>query len=105
MTQGWKCQVTDSLARDGWEIYLLNHRPNGTVDALSNFTLYHSEKGTSYVPPVVDREFLQAIMDGLWHGGFRPTGVTDVRESTAALKDHLNDMRVIVGSKLGVKLP
>jgi hypothetical protein len=109
MSSGWKCRVTDSLSRDGWELIVVNKTPSGGIEHVSGITVRHQswpgQAEAEGQPPIVEREFLQAIMDGLWHGGFRPTGITDVRESTAALKDHLNDMRAIVGSKLGVKLP
>ena len=51
------------------------------------------------------RDFLQAIMDGAWEAGFRPSGYGDVREATAALRFHLEDMRALAFHATGIGKP
>lgn len=46
----------------------------------------------------------QAFMDELWRAGFRPTEGSGSAGSLAATQAHLNDLRAIVGAKLGVDL-
>lgn len=52
-------------------------------------------------PPM--RELVQSIMDEAWSNGFRPSGYGDLKESTAAIRGHLSDMRTIAFHKLGIK--
>lgn len=102
----WKCRTSESMERDGWEILLVG-KGGSHVRYLSGFTETVREPYdmSPINPPVLPREMLQAVMDGLWEAGMRPTGINDVRESTAALKDHLKDMRAIAAKKIGVALP
>jgi hypothetical protein len=51
-------------------------------------------------PPL--RELVQSIMDEAWANGFRPSGYGDVKEATAAVKEHLKDMRAVAFHKLGI---
>lgn len=47
-------------------------------------------------PLINTKEFCQAIMDEAWNEGMRPTGFTDVKNETTAIKYHLEDMRKLV---------
>lgn len=47
-------------------------------------------------------ELVQKIVDEAWEKGFRPTGFTDVKNETAAIRDHLKDMRTVAFHKLGI---
>lgn len=51
------------------------------------------------------RDFLQSIMDGAWEAGFRPSGYGDVKEATAAIRSHLEDMRALAFHATGVGKP
>jgi hypothetical protein len=42
-------------------------------------------------------------MDRAWEAGFRPAGFSDVKNETAAIKGHLEDMRAIAFHKIGIK--
>lgn len=46
---------------------------------------------------------VQSIVDAAWEAGFRPTGFSDVKNETAAIRDHLKDMRTVAFHKLGIK--
>jgi hypothetical protein len=48
-------------------------------------------------------ELIQKILDAAWNAGFRPSGFSDVKNETAALKEHLTDMRTIAFHQLGIK--
>ncbi len=45
---------------------------------------------------------IQAVMDRAWEAGFRPSGFTDVKNETTAIKNHLDDMRTVAFHKLGI---
>jgi hypothetical protein len=51
------------------------------------------------------RQFLQAIVDGAWEAGFRPSGYGDVKESLSAKDAHLQDMRALAFHATGVTPP
>lgn len=46
------------------------------------------------------RDFMQAVFDGMWEQGFRPSSG---KLETSATDKHLEDMRKIVFHKLGIK--
>jgi len=48
-------------------------------------------------------ELIQAIVDRAWEAGFRPSGFSDVKNETAALRDHLADMKTIAFHQLQIK--
>jgi hypothetical protein len=48
-------------------------------------------------------ELIQAIVDKAWEEGFRPSGFADVKNETAAIKSHLDDMRTVAFHKLGIQ--
>lgn len=47
------------------------------------------------VGPQHGEAFLQAALDAAWEAGLRPAGLSDARRETAALENHLDDMRAI----------
>lgn len=49
--------------------------------------------------------FLRAALNCAWDMGMRPDGFDDTREATKSLNRHLEDMRAITFSKLGVEKP
>lgn len=48
---------------------------------------------------------IQAIVNEAWERGFRPSGFSDVKNETTAIRSHLADMRAIVAKKVGVEWP
>jgi hypothetical protein len=51
------------------------------------------------------KQFLQAALDCAWELGLRPAGFLDTRESMAATKAHLEDMRSLAFYKIGADRP
>lgn len=49
--------------------------------------------------------FLRAALNCAWELGMRPDGFEDTRESMAATKKHLEDMRAITFHKIGAPKP
>ncbi len=45
---------------------------------------------------ISNSQVLQSIMDTAWENGMRPTGFTDVKNETAAIRYHLEDMRKLI---------
>ena len=61
------------------------------------------EEGTSSEPFIVipkigsgDLGMLQAVLDGLWEAGLRPSNHRDFTQELKATKTHLEDMRQLV---------
>ncbi len=52
----------------------------------------------------LDKTMAQVLMDELWNCGVRPTDGSGSAGSLLATEKHLNDMRKIVGKKVGVEL-
>lgn len=48
-------------------------------------------------------ELIQGIVNKAWEAGFRPVGFADVKNETAAMQRHLDDVRTIAFHKLGIK--
>jgi len=48
-------------------------------------------------------EIIQAVMTAGWSRGFRPSGFADVQNETAALRQHLADMKTIAFHQLKIK--
>jgi hypothetical protein len=51
------------------------------------------------------KDLVQKIIDVAWEHGFRPTGYGDMKNETAAVRAHLEDMRAIAFKKIGVEGP
>lgn len=52
----------------------------------------------------IDRTAAQTLMDTLWECGIRPTAGKGSAGQLAAVQEHLQDMRVLVGKTHGVDL-
>lgn len=48
-------------------------------------------------------ELIQAIVDSAWESGFRPSGFSEIKNETAALRQHLEDMKTIAFHQLKIK--
>jgi hypothetical protein len=48
-------------------------------------------------------DLVQAIMDKAWEAGFRPTGFSEIKNETAALREHLADLKAIAFHQLKIK--
>lgn len=47
-------------------------------------------------------DLVQAILDAAWEAGFRPSGFSDIKNETAALREHLSDLRKIAFRQLNI---
>jgi hypothetical protein len=50
-------------------------------------------------------QLIQSILDEAWECGFRPAGFKDVKNETAAIRGHLEDMRALAFHKSGAAKP
>lgn len=76
-----------------------------TIRVADGFTWQEHPEGSmwSTTEGIKDSNGLvQSIIDAAWEAGFRPTGFTDVKNETAAIRDHLGDMRRIVFRQLKI---
>lgn len=48
-------------------------------------------------------DLIQSVVDKAWEAGFRPRGFSDIKNETAALREHLKDMKTIAFHGLKIK--
>lgn len=90
----------------GHRLILIQDRPGGKVGVVSDFIqeeyaegdMFDSNSGIGRAD-----ELIQRIVDRAWESGFRPVGFDNVKNETAALREHLADMRTIAFHKLGIE--
>jgi hypothetical protein len=93
------------LSRDD----VLKRHPGGmgcTVYVASGFEWKETYEGAFIEPHEGIRnadQIVQAIMDEAWANGFRPRGFGDVQNETAALREHLKDVRTVAFHILKIK--
>jgi hypothetical protein len=78
----------------------------GQVDVLAGFEWVTYSEGEQFDPQAgISRadQLIQSIVNSAWEAGFRPAGYSDVRNETAALREHRDDLRKIAFHKLGIK--
>jgi hypothetical protein len=76
------------------------------VMAVQPVTLADSEEGAD-LPPflTLGMDLAQSLMDELWNCGLRPSEGTGSAGAMAAVQAHLADMRALVFTPIGGKLP
>lgn len=59
----------------------------------------------NYTPPMLALRPVEAqtLLDELWRAGLRPKDGSGSAAQVEALRDHINDLRAIIASQLGVK--
>lgn len=89
----------------GHRFTLVQDKSRGKIDVLTGFTWVEYDEGS-----MIDQgsgigkadEMLQQIVDRAWDAGFRPSGYGDVKNETAALREHLADMKTIAFHQLKI---
>lgn len=92
--------------------YAGNRHVDGALDIIRPVEITRRQEGEpiGYAEPFLTLDgrdgevFNQSLIDSLWLIGFRPSENLRGESQIGAITNHLNDMRVIVGHKLGVKL-
>lgn len=101
--------IRTHIARDwqgGHRLILVKDQTRGHIDVLAGFEWVAYQEGDAFDPQAgigSADELIQGIVNKAWEAGFRPTGFADVKNETAALRDHLADVRTIAFHKLGIK--
>ena len=77
-----------------------------TVRVATGFTWAEHQEGDAWV--LADGighadGLIQAILDEAWQHGFRPRGFADVKNETAAIREHLGDMKTVAFHLLKIK--
>lgn len=111
----WRCWIGQTWSGRGRRLYIMRDdfsRPSPgsgcTVQIANGFTFVEHPEGDCFDAsldgiPNAD-QLIQAILDKAWESGFRPSGFSDVKNETSAIKAHLKDMRVLAFHKIGAKL-
>jgi hypothetical protein len=97
----WRFVTEPSFSEGGHRLYIANDRPDGSRDIVTRIEL--TRRGPDEYGPILDpivpprevHDFLRAAMNAAWELGIRPDGFNDTRESMAATKAHLADMRTL----------
>jgi hypothetical protein len=90
----------------GHRLIIVRDKPQGKIDVVSDFVCDEYQEGESFDHGSgIGRadDLVQAIIDRAWEAGFRPAGFAEIKNETAAVREHLTDMRTIAFHKLGIK--
>lgn len=87
-------------------LILTKDQGRGQIDVLAGFEWvtydecaeFDRQAGISHADALI-----QGIVNKAWEAGFRPAGFADVKNETAAIRAHLDDVRTIAFHKLGIK--
>lgn len=97
-----------SYGYDGYELtigFRNTHPGTQTITVFEPPTLKEVAPGTDLEPTLhLSTSAMQQLIDSLWQLGFRPKEQQYTSEHIQALNNHLDDMRVIVATKLNVNL-
>jgi len=96
---------------DGFELFIFGREYDGSrfffkpaiverPDGIKPIEVFLSHDNKSGIEA---KEFCQAVMDAAWQEGMRPTGFTDIKNETTAIKYHLEDMRTLVFKSLNLQ--
>jgi hypothetical protein len=92
--------------RGGHRLLLVTDKGRGKIDVLTDFVWAEYDEGALFdlnagIPGA--SEMIQQIVDRAWEAGFRPSGFGDVKNETAAIREHLSDMKAIAFHQLKIK--
>lgn len=105
MNYGWQFWVDHQPWSGGkHDLRITRVSPDGTRGAIVEFKMIDAPEGLAV--PIVEthtreahedgiRSFLQAALDAAWDAGLRPYNYEDTRQEIAAVRYHLEDMRVL----------
>lgn len=98
-----------SLCKDwsgGHRLVIIEDAERGKINIASGFVWRTHDEGGIFDPQegiAAADDLIQAIVDRAWDAGFRPNGISDVKNETAALREHLADMKAIAFHQLKLK--
>ena len=94
------------MYRNSVDFLVLQDRPHdGTVGRPTEIMMVQAAVGVVLDPTLsIHPDEAQQIINELWRLGFRPKDGAGAMAHTEAIQMHLDDMRKIVGHKLGVEL-
>ena len=109
----WKLRVSDQAQVGAIEIFIFREIPNGRIEYVSNLSgkigmeVTMIDKGAKIEPCITlewgCHQLLQAISDGLFDFGIRPTQEPVLKNEMSATKYHLEDIREVLSIALGQK--
>lgn len=105
MSEPWKVRARYAPWMDGEEVVIFKGQN------IVRFTLEPFDPHGFVTEPTVrshqddGNSFLRAVLNAAWELGLRPDGFDDTRESMAATKQHLEDMRALAFYKIGAEKP
>jgi hypothetical protein len=88
-----------------YDLYLISRDGVRTIARPAQIIFEDTEPGVFHEPYMrLSYEVAQRLIDQLWQAGLRPNNGEGSLANVEALRQHLNDMRAIVASRLEVKL-
>ena len=106
----YRARIIPDLSGGDYRLYIMRDlekigQTGRIVEVANGFTWIKHEEGDAwFVGDGIGRagQLIQAIMDQGWENNYRPTGFTDIRNETAALREHLSDMKRIAFHQLKI---
>lgn len=104
--KGWQVHLRDSPYNDDVEVFLYRKNPwDGSVAVAESVTVRRyaageplSDRATFGGSDGMGKQFIRGMLNAAWDMGMRPDGYQDQRETTGAVKAHLEDMRKLAFS-------
>lgn len=106
----YRARLAPDFSVAGHRLYVMwdsgQGRFGAKVQVATGFTTIEHDEGDAFglsdgIP--CSGQLVQAILDEAWSHGFRPRGFSDVQNETAALREHLGDLRKIAFHQLKIK--
>jgi hypothetical protein len=102
----YRCRLFESYATDARRLVLIRDSGPGKIELATGFTWREESEGAMFaLSEGIERadDFLQPILNEAWDKGMRPAGFADVKNETAAIRDHLADMKAIAFHQLKIR--
>lgn len=113
MDSKWQLRVSDQMQVGAIEIFIFREVAGGRIEYVSSLSgaggmeVTMVERGTRLKPCIIldwhSQQMLQAISDGLFNFGIRPTQEPVLQNELTATKYHLSDVREMVAIVAGIK--
>lgn len=104
---GFRFYTEYCIERQGMGLYVMRRDPANRVETTQLAKIEWeplSEYGTYHSPTLVcDPESMQHLFNSMWERGFRPTGPVKQDAIIEAKDEHLQDLRKLLFTTLGVK--
>ncbi len=113
MDSKWQLRIVEQMHAGAIEIFIFREVAGARIEYISNLSgiggleVTMADQGAVMKPCMIlewgNQQFLQAITDGLFNFGIKPTQQPVLQNELIATKYHLSDVREMVAIVAGIK--